>query len=340
MSKSYNPARKRLCATLIATITAPAIVSCSAASPAGSTLIPQASRVDANGVRHDGWVFNYTTLDAPLDPTTQLWGINNQGKIVGSYGDGSKSNPYIGLVIYPPYGAKNFKKADYPGAANTVITSLSNNKIIAGWYEDANGLTWGCTEWEGIWQNYQDPKTLHNKHQDTQILGIEDDGIGVGFYQDSTGSDHAFELDLQTDQFHTIDPPNAKSAAATAINGKGDVAGWEIPNGSSNKIGWLLKGGQFTTFADPNGNSTIPYGVNWQDDIVGAYTDSSGTHGFILSNPLTSQTWQKVDEPNTSESKPNTVVTSVNNHHAMVGFYTDTKGNVDGFLALLKGSGS
>jgi hypothetical protein len=236
------------------------------------------------------------------------------------------------MVVHPNYQSKNFFKEDYPGAVDTVVTCLNNTKVIAGWYRHAGGQIYGFTEWENIWTSYKDPHTRGLSVQDTQILGIMDDGLAVGFWQDDSGIDHPFELNDTTGGFAGISPPGATSAEATAISGKGDVVGWLI-NASGGYEGWLLKGGHFTEFTYPGGTQTQPLGINWSDDIVGSYVDSSGnTHGFILTNPLTTQEWQKVDEPNAGGL---TVITNVNNYHTMTGYYEDDSGDINGFLATL-----
>lgn len=83
----------------------------------------------------------------------------------------------------------------------------------------------------------------------------------------------------------------------------------------------------------PNTDYAVRWGVNRQDDIVGRYEDQEGrTHRF-LTLPLGSQTWQQINEPKREGLE---TVHSVNDHHTMVGSYTDASHYVDGFLATLK----
>ncbi len=329
MSYSHQHSERRLCAAVLVALCVPAFAACSGPA-AGTSPVPSAiSLVRDLGVRHLNEAFNYQTIDDPQDPTTEVLGINNLGKIVGYYGDG----PTDGFYALAPYGPNNFKKIDYPGAVSTVATAVNNSRAIAGWYQNNKGWIFGFILWEGIWTTYKDSHLRGSPTQNTQIWGLSDDGLAVGFYRDSSGTDHAFEMDETTGKFHGIFPPNAKNSAATGISGKGDVVGWlTLANGTYE--GWLLKGGHYTVFSEPSGSQTQPYSVNWEDDIVGSYVDGSGnTHGFILSNPLTSQQWQQIDEPNAANY---TVVTGVNDHHTMVGYYKDGSGNIDGFLASLK----
>ena len=47
--------------------------------------------------------------------------------------------------------------------------------------------------------------------------------------------------------------------------------------------GYLLSGGEFTSFDFPSANSTEAFGINPRGDIVGEYISAGVTHGFLLS---------------------------------------------------------
>jgi hypothetical protein len=296
---------------------------------ASATAPPSLARTSAvrfSGVAPKTSAYSFTTIDDPFGPPTEILGINNLGRLCGFYG-----SPEMGFTVRPPYAAAKFKKELYPGAVDTVVTSINNTDVIAGWYEDSKGAIFGFTEWQGIWTKYQDNHLLHSP-QDTRLLGLSDDELAVGYYQ-LNGIDHSFELNLATGKFIVISPPNAASSAATGINGKGDIVGW-LTLASGATEGWLLKGGFFTVFAYPAAAQTQPTALDWTDDVVGSFQDASGdTHGFVLDAPLTIQNWTQVDDP--SAAGP-TIVTGVNNHHLLAGYYQDSSGNMNGFLATPK----
>jgi hypothetical protein len=93
-----------------------------------------------------------------------------------------------------------------------------------------------------------------------------------------------------------------------------------------------LSHGQVRTLTYPGSSSTMALGVNNGDEVVGTYnvgTGSSATmHGFIWAPGFG---FQNVDDPNGIGA---TTVNGVNDHGDLVGFYTDSKGNTDGFLAI------
>ena len=67
--------------------------------------------------------------------------------------------------------------------------------------------------------------------------------------------------------------------------------------------------------------------------LVGSYVNSSGTHGFIVRNGGGNPQWQTIDEPNAHGF---TVVTGMNNHHVICGWYIDASHHTHGFVGTLK----
>jgi uncharacterized membrane protein len=166
------------------------------------------------------------------------------------------------------------------------------------------------------------------------LLGLNDAGLGVGFYADPNQHHHAFELIQTTGQFHGISPPGAVSAVASGINSKGDIVGYYTKSGGATES-FLLKGGVYTEFVYQGARATEARSINWEDDIAGDYVDSSGnTHGFVLENLLGTPQWTApIDDP---QGPGQTFVVGIENHHYLVGYYVDGGGNTDGFLASPK----
>ena len=326
---------QRFCAAIIIAISLPAVSACAGSSSASNPIPAGVAATHSTGVSPNGSGsgYDFKTINDPSDPTTEILGTNTLSKLCEFYGV-----PNIGFVVRPPYTPTKFIKEIYPGAAGTVVAGINNTDTIAGWYQDPDGAIYGFTEWQGIWTKYQDPHELHGGDaQVTELLGLSDDDLAVGFDQDSTKLDHSFELTLSTGQFQAIKPPNAKSSAATGINGKGDIVGW-LTLASGNTEGWLLKGGQFTIFEYPGAPVTQARALDWNDDIVGSYQDASGnTHGFLLTDPLASQSWKSIDDPSANGGE--TIIAGINNHHSMVGYYAPPSGNINGFMATTDQNG-
>ena len=329
MSFTCLRTQQRLAAAMVVALGLPAISACAGSSPA-STPLPAGVSAVHSASKTSGSGYTFQTINAPADPTTEVLGINNLNKLCGYYGD-----PNIGFVTRHSY--VNFIKEIFPGAEDTVVTSINNQDSIAGWYTAKDG-TKGFTEWKGIWTNYKDSHERNiGSNQVTKLLGLSDGGLAVGYYVES-GVDHSVLLYLATGKFKDIHPPNATSSAATGINGKGDIVGWlTLANGVTE--GWLLKGGEFTLFEYPAALETQPTALDWTDDIVGSYEDaSSNTHGFVLNDPLTNPVWTEIDDANASGGE--TVVAGINNHHTLAGYYQTPSGSIDGFVATLSKGGN
>lgn len=273
----------------------------------------------------------FTTLDDRRDLTfNQLLGINDNGVICGYFGSGASGHPNKGYTLRSPYTQRNYRNENFPGSIQTQVTAIDNIGNTAGFWVDGNGNNFGFVEWNNVFTSYTDPNT--GTGTVNQLLGINDSGIAVGFYVDGSGASHADSLNQATGQFTEIVPTGGTNPSATAINDSGDMTGF-VMGASGNAIGWLYKNGTFTNFAFPRSTSTMPFGINTNDEIVGTFTDVHGaTHGFTLTNPLTHAQFRKVDDPNGIGT---TIVNGLNDHGQIVGFYVDSVGNTDGFLGRM-----
>jgi hypothetical protein len=296
-----------------AAVTGTAATAASAHAPAG---IPSAS-------------YHFRMLDNPQDPTfNQLLGINDKGTIVGYDGSGADAqHPNKGFRIPTPYA--HFKPENFPGAVQTQVIGITNQGNTAGFWVDAAGNNHGFVEWNGAFQSVSDPH-VGGKPKLNQLLGLNQHGIAVGFYNGKNGASHAYKYNQATGKFTPIAVPGAINTIATGINDHGDVVG--IATTLSATVGFLLKGGHLTEFDVPGSTNTQPFGVNNAGEIVGTYFGGAGKgHGFTLTTPTTHATYHRVDDPNGVPGS--TVVNGVNNLGQLVGFSTDAAGNTNGVLA-------
>jgi hypothetical protein len=312
------------------------ILACGALPACGGPAWPAATQVlpgsaPSSDIAHKAAGYHFTTLDDPLAYSNfnELLGINNEAHIVGFDGSGSPSDPSQGYVIYPPYAKTNYHAVIYPTALDTEATAVNNKKTIAGFYTEKGPKTLGFTYTGGIWTSYRDPKAQGDGGV-TELLGLNDSGIAVGFYQLGSASG-SFELDITDNDFDGLNPRGGSDVIATGINGNGDIVGY-LTESSGTVVGFLRKNGHYSYFSYPGSVSTEFLGVTIRDYIVGSYVDSRGvTHGFLLASPLSKNpTWQSIDDP---DAVGPTVVTSINAHLDLVGYYVDSQGNTNGFLA-------
>jgi hypothetical protein len=276
--------------------------------------------------------------DARDETFNQLLGINNQGIIVGYFGSGAAGHPNKGYTLVPPFAQHSFLNENFPGSAQTQVTGLNDHGVTVGFWSTQNTSSmtdnnFGFYRLDGRFHNVSFPAGDNASPPVSQLLGVNNSGIAVGFFTNSGGLNRGYEYNIRTHRFTRVEIPGrgiGPSLTAAAINNKSDVAGFY--NKSSEQVEAFLKlrSGKFIALAYPGATMTQAFGVNDSDEVVGTYTTGTGnaavTHGF---------TWQdgKYASVNISGAS-STAINGVNDEGDLVGFYTDAKGNTNGLLAL------
>jgi hypothetical protein len=85
----------------------------------------------------------------------------------------------------------------------------------------------------------------------------------------------------------------------------------------------MLYHGSYATIDYPGSSFTFAGGANAPGDIVGIYTDASGSHGFLFNGVYTS-----FDYPGAIFTE----ATGINPSGVIVGLYVDSTGAVHGFM--------
>jgi hypothetical protein len=315
-----------------------ALTACNAVQQESSlAALPQQSKpVRAATASPSPIPFAFQTVDDPSSTTNEVTAIDGAGEIVGTIGNGKAGNPYQGYSSTPPYSS--FTPITYDGADGIVITGLSvttSRTVFVGYVIVPPSLrgTWGYENINGIANLTKDPKGAKGKGILTEILGVNDSETAVGTYNEVSGVNAPFVLDIVTNKYSTLKPPgNAKGAAATGIDDDGDIVGWVGEPKSAS--GFFERLGTYTSIAYSGATTTQALGVNVSEQIVGDYADSKGTHGFILTGPTggaSGQVWQTIDEPNAAGT---TVVTGINANDDICGYYVDSSDVQHGFVAV------
>jgi hypothetical protein len=268
--------------------------------------------------------YKFRALDDPADPTfNQLLGIDRSKTIVGYFGSGNPGHPNKGYRLTPPYKPTDFGPENFPGSAQTQVVAINNLNDTAGFWVDAKKHNHGFIHWNGAFKSYSLGKSAI-----TQILGLNNSGLAVGFYV-ANKTNVGFVFDRLTGKATTVGPKGATNVMATGINNQNDIVGIYVRSGQT--VGFLKVGNAYHTLIYPKSASTSPFGINNHGDIAGSYVDSAGaTHGFLLQSPLHNGVWTKFDDP---AGVGTTTINGVNDRLDLVGFYTDSKGNTDGMLA-------
>ena len=281
--------------------------------------------------------YQVLTLNDQRDITfNQLLGINNNGVIAGYFGSGNAGHPNKGYQILPPFAQGDFNSENFPGSAQTQVTGLNDFGVSVGFFSTQNGATPADDNNIGFWSDHgryhqvSYPTGDNSNPAVNQLLGVNDTGTAVGFYNDSAGNSHGYAYNIETGRFKLVTVPGATSVTAAGINVEGTVTGFYT--NAKGTVDAFLKyhSNKVVTLAVPGASMTQAFGVNDNNEVVGAYTTGTGnnavSHGFTWENGK----FTTVNFPSASS----TAINGVNNEGDIVGFYTDAAGNTDGFVGL------
>jgi hypothetical protein len=282
--------------------------------------------------------YSFKTINNNNDPTfNQLLGINDANKIAGYFGSGAKGHPNKGYTLTPPYKQVDFVNQNFPGSKQTQVTGLNNGDIQVGFYstmntKSGNNNNFGFYSTNGThFHKVNFPAKNPANPPVDQLLGVNDSGLAVGFYVDANGASHGYLYDIPARKYISEDPPlgtGVKSVTPTGINDPDSVVGFFV-NSHNDTRGFLIRKASPHLFIlnVPGSDATMPFGVNKFGLVVGTYTKGSKNFGFTWTRKGGYHTIKDPHGPS------QTFVNGVNSAGDLVGFYVDSKGNTDGFLA-------
>jgi uncharacterized membrane protein len=169
------------------------------------------------------------------------FGINDHGTVVGQYTASSGTMP--GFVRF---NSKSYVTINAPSGPNTVNPQGVNNKgLVEGFYVGTDGQDHGFMTNQRSTMNgsitgtaIADPTIPPVTGEAgatfvlSQILGVNDHGIAVGYYGDSTTSQHEFIYNTNTGRYTFLDDPNeafnngVEVTEITGITNSGEITGF------------------------------------------------------------------------------------------------------------------
>lgn len=233
----------------------------------------------------------YTRLDVPGGVATIPRGISQQGIVVGHYAAGGVTHGFMysnGQYIYPiDVPAHLFDNPGSP-ARHTLPVRMSPQGDLVGCIHEANLIMTTMRGWLLRNGEFTILATPHfagdpSRDPDTMNNGVSATGAIVGFYFSDGVSYIADESGIV--QRFTIDE---RFTLAWDINARGDIVGVVGENmamtaGSPvSPRGFVLRrNGSAVVLEAQGATNTQAIGINDHGDIVGQYTDATGTHGFV-----------------------------------------------------------
>lgn len=281
-----------------------------------------------------GWTFN--TLNNSNDLTfNQLLGVNNRGQIGGYFGSGAKGHPNKGYVINLAPTASTFMNENFPIGRQTQVIGINDVGVTVGFWSTQNKKNmsdnnFGFYTLNGRFHNVVYPTRNMSRPPVTQLLGVNNHDIAVGFFNGRQGDSHAFEFSIRGHWFRRLHIPGATSSTASGINNRGEIVGF-FTNRKGKTFGFVITPrGRVIEFSIPGASSTMAFGVNDHGAVVGTFMRGSGNNaksfGFVW------QPGRGVRVVNDPLGRGATTLNGINNAGDLVGFYTDAKGNTDGLL--------
>jgi hypothetical protein len=299
----------------VAAVAGLSLAGLSMAAPAGASVMHP----------FDGYTFR--TLDNHRDTTfNQLLGINNSGLISGYFGSGmSPAHPNKGYLLRKPYGQGNYVNENFPHSTQTQVTGLNNIGNTVGFWANKAGANFGFyTTSKGKFRQVDFPGGDNTSPQVDQLLGINDHGIAVGFFTNVNMLNRGYTYDIYTHKFSRVlepgtpDTVTGPSLTAAAINNAGWIAGYYVTKGGVTDA-FVKYGSHFRTLAFPGASMTQAFGINNNDEVVGAYTTGTGSSALTFGFTWTPKHgFKMVNDPHGIGS---TTINGVNDKGDLVGFY-------------------
>jgi len=213
----------------------------------------------------------FTKIDVPGNDYTIAYSINNVGRIVGAASAGGFS-----------YIDGRFEMISVPGSSWSYVSGNNDVTEMIGTYYDAAGAAHGFLKRGGTFTTIDVP--VYNSNAIGSMNGLNNRGDIVGTYYDAEGIPHGFRY--SEGAFSTI--PVGEVANAYGINDRGQISG--TYGDESGAHGFVYDHGILITINFPGVPSpycpgcpisTAVFGINNRGQIVGCYSDRTGTHSFI-----------------------------------------------------------
>ncbi len=162
----------------------------------------------------------YTQLSVPNAKSTTARSMNASGTIVGSFlaADGVTTEAFV-------YMAGSYTMFRKPGTAYTSYNGINNDGVIAGDYQ----VQPGPDPEVGFILNGSAMKLVeHPGVTETILQGINDAGAVVGYVRDYYNRSNTGFV-YKAGAFTNVAVGSLDNVSVTAIDGKGDIAGSDVP---------------------------------------------------------------------------------------------------------------
>jgi hypothetical protein len=190
--------------------------------------------VDTKNITH-GFYFNHgvkkwSSVDVPGTGFNQLLGVDDSGNAAGYYQFG-KNN------VFQPFTRTPGGAFRLPPIPNAQMTDINNAGDVTGFEVVSGSSTRAFVVLGSTVRYFQYPGATF-----TQALGLNNQHMVVGTYNDKAGNAHGFTYNLQTKAFKAINVPNSTSTVVNGLNDHGWLVGFYTA-ANKNTVGFVAKPG-------------------------------------------------------------------------------------------------
>jgi uncharacterized membrane protein len=279
--------------------------------------------------------YNYTSIDYPGATFTQVFGINNSGKLVGEAMIGA-------TTITFEYDSKKRTFAvlpNVPGAPITGALGINDAGVITGSAGDGATDDRGFILDKGAFTFFANPGWAFTQGRAISNTG----GLVSGYSFDGNATYIAFIYDVKRNTFTNLLP--SSFTIAQGINGRGDVVGnvtldanVAYPGAPADSYGFLRqRNGAILFFGVTGGQGVRGRGINGSGLIMGFFTDSNGTQKGFVARLGSGPAFQSLTVPDRDLLEvPGAAATraeAIDDTGDVAGIWDDAAGNQHGFLA-------
>lgn len=251
------------------------------------------------------------TFNIPGAVSTYITCTNDSNDFGGYYNDGTNNHGFIYFA-----SAVDTIIVNYPGATNTRIFGINNNKVVVGAFNNTGNIA----DDKGFKYTHSSltfaETTTWLSHQYKVSRDINDAGCIVGDHRSTPSTSICHILCAGND---TIFHYNYLSTFINRINNSNRAVGFWL-DGSTNYGLIREPSGTLTALNYPGAQRTRLYGINDSNAVVGTF---NLTHSFIYQNGV----FKEVVKQGVSEI----LLQDINNYGLTVGYYKNTSGNYSGF---------
>jgi hypothetical protein len=279
--------------------------------------------------------YAFSSIDYPGSTDTQVFGVNNNGQVVGTGFD--SNGDILATFVYDSKKGGYTAIAPAPGSVDTQLLDINESGVTVG------GVSFDGTTRSGFVRSKKGAYTVfsHPDCVNTNARAINSKGLVSGYADTCSTSDSVgFIYDPARDTFVDFLPDQVR--IAHGINSRGEVVGDVVLDAGvactgclAGRYGFVRAASGAVAYFQVNGMDTRPRGISDSGVIAGFVVAAGTSTGFVTK--LAGLPYQSITIPPAALLQyPGAVSTNpegITNAGAIVGIWNDEFNFSHGFIA-------